>query len=201
MKNVCVVLIILAAFTAGYAQYGGMGGFTYNMSQPMSETKDWIQEFSWRGFSLQYYYFSSDKTSLGLESGWCVFGQRLDGVTNLPNGAISGTQIRELSALPFLVTGNYYFKPLGDEISPYISLGLGGYYITDKLSLGIFALQEDNLHFGVAPELGFLIPVGDDYIKFALKYNRAVPAGKSTIGEKRGYSFMGINVGVAFSAF
>ncbi|MBN1482611.1 hypothetical protein EH223_11245 [candidate division KSB1 bacterium] len=201
MKKVVIFLVIASACSSLYAQYGGLAGFTYCTSQTMGETKEWIQDYSWRGFAVQYNHFRSAKTSLGFETGWNVFGQRVDGVVSLPNGAISGTQIREFSAIPILVTGNYHFKSLWEEVSPYIAIGLGGYYITDKLSAGIFALQTDNLHFGVAPELGFYIPAGDGFLKLALKYNRAVPAGESTVGDKRGFSFLGLNVGLAFSTF
>jgi hypothetical protein len=201
MKNIIVILVLITAFTSLYAQQGGLVGISYCTSQTMGETKEWIQDFSWRGASIQYNYFNTFKTSLGFETGWNVFGQRVDGVTVLSNGAISGTQIREFSAIPFLVTGNYHFKSLWEEISPYISIGVGAYYITDKLSAGVFALQKDNLHFGVAPEFGFYIPAGDGFIKLAIKYNRATPSGESTLGDKRGYSFLGLNVGLAFSSF
>lgn len=201
MKKRFVILAIIAAISSGYAQYGGISGFTYSTAQTMGETKEWIQEYSWRGFALQYNYFMTDKTSLGFETGWNVFGERLDGVTTLAQGAISGTQIRELSAIPFLFTGNYHFKPLWDDISPYMSIGLGAYYVTDKLSAGVFARNVDNLHFGIAPEFGFYVPVGDVFLKFALKYNRAAPAGESSIGDKRGYSFLALNAGLAFTTF
>ena len=201
MKKLFVLLAIFATISPVLAQYGGMAGFTYNTSQTMGETKEWIQDFSWRGFSVQYNYFGSDRTSLGVEMGWNVFGERVSGVAVLSNGAISGTQIREISVVPFLITGNYHFASLWEDISPYISIGLGAYYITDKLSAGVFSLSKDNLHFGIAPEFGFYIPAGDGFLKFALKYNRAVPAGESVLGEKRGYSFLGINVGLGFPTF
>ena len=198
MKNIIVILLV-TAFSSLYAQQGGLAGISYCTSQTMGETKDWIQEYSWRGTSIQYNYFYSYNTSLGFETGWNVFGQRVDEVATLANGAISGTQIREFSAIPILVTGNYHFKSLWEEVSPYISIGVGAFYIMDKLSAGVFALQKDNLHFGVAPEFGCYIPVGDGFLKLALKYNRAAPAGESTLGDKRGYSFLGLTVGLAFS--
>ena len=201
MKKVFVILVLVTAFSSLYAQRGGIAGFTYCTSQTMGETKEWIQEYSWRGFAVQYNYFSSYKTSLGFEAGWNVFGQRVDEVATLSSGAISGTQIREFSVIPLLVTGNYYFKSLREEISPYISIGLGAYYISDRLSAGVFSLQKNNWHFGVAPELGFYIPAGRGFVKLALKYNRAAPAGESTVGGKRGYSFLGINIGLVFPAF
>ena len=201
MKKVFIFLALVTAFSSLYAQQGGLAGFTYCTSQTMGETKEWIQNYSWQGLAIQYNYFSSFKTSLGFETGWNVFGQRVDEVATLENGAISGTQIREFSAIPILITGNYHFKSLWEEISPYIAIGLGGYYITDKLSAGVFARQTDNFHFGVAPELGFYIPAGDGFLKLALKYNRAVPAGESTVGDKRGFSFLGLNVGLAFPTF
>ena len=201
MKNIIVILVLVTAFSSLYAQQGGIAGISYCTSQTMGETKDWIQDFSWRGAAIQYNFLYSNTTSLGFETGWNVFGQRVDEVATLANGAISGTQIREFSAIPILVTGNYHFKSLWEEVSPYISIGLGAYYITDKLSAGVFALQTDNLHFGIAPELGFYIPAGDAFLKFALKYNRAAPAGESTLGDKRGFSYLGLNVGLAFTTF
>ena len=69
MKKLLVLLAIFTAFSPAFAQYGGVAGFTYNTSQTMGESKEWIQDFSWRGFAVHYNYFHSDRTSVGVEMG------------------------------------------------------------------------------------------------------------------------------------
>ena len=63
MKKIAFVLILIFVCFQAKAQPGGLGGFAYSMGQPTWETKDFINEFSWRGIAIEYKHFNSQSLS------------------------------------------------------------------------------------------------------------------------------------------
>ena len=43
----------------------GYTSLSYNTAAPLGDTKDFIQTYSWRGISLESYWFLSDNLTLG----------------------------------------------------------------------------------------------------------------------------------------
>ena len=57
-----------------------------------------------------------------------------------------------------MLNAHYYMGEKG-EIRPYAGLSAGGYYVNQELQVGIATFQNDSWEWGVAPELGVIIPV------------------------------------------
>ncbi len=184
-----------------YAQPGGIGGIAYSTGQTAWDTRDFIQDYSWRGVAVEYKHITSQVFSYGFQFGWNNFGQRVDDVVVLENGAISGTQIRKLGVIPILVSLNYHAASLYSEISPYLTLNVGTYYVREQYQLGIFVSDRRAWHLALAPEIGVYIPVNDAYLQLAVKLNHAFAAGDYFGGGSKEFSFLTINIGVAFPTF
>ena len=62
------------------------------------------------------------------------------------------------------------------------------------------ALEENNWHFGMAPEIGLMFPGYSSIFFINLRYTYAFKAGQ-TVGGNEGtdWQYFGLNVGVAFS--
>ncbi len=184
-----------------YAQPGGIGGISYSTAQTMWETRDFIQDYSWRGLAVEYKHMTSEVFSYGFQFGWNNFGQRVDDVIELDNGAISGTQIRKLGVIPILVSLNYHAGSLYSEASPYLTLNVGAFYMREQYQFGVFVSDRSAWHFALAPEIGVYIPVSDAYLQLALKLNHAFAAGDYFGGGSKEFSYLTLNIGVAFPTF
>ena len=196
IKSLIIAFVLLPGFQA-HAQNSGLFQVTYNMAAPMGDTKDFTDGYSWRGFNIGGRWFVNKNLSWGLNFGWNIFDQKITGTTEIENGAATGTQIRYLNSWPMMLNTHYYF---GSKYSfrPYVGLNAGTYYIYERLDFGIYTIDRDNWHFGLAPELGFTYPVSESLLLVNLQYNYAFASGTSIGGSAKAFSYIGINVGFAF---
>ena len=96
---VCTVFLI----NVGNAQ-SSIWAFTYDVGVPMGETSDYIDNASWRGFTVQGRSFINPNFSIGGSFSWQVFNSRTDETVNFSfqpegadkpiNGTLSGEQLR-----------------------------------------------------------------------------------------------------------
>ena len=202
MKKIILlfIMILLANFQAK-AQFGGLGGISYSTGHPIWDTRDFINNLSWRGISIDYKHFQSKSFSWGAHVGWNSFAQRIDDVLVFEQGAISGTQVRKLGAIPILVNINYFATSLYSSVCPYLALNVGTYYMRETISLGIYGSNKGVWHIALSPEIGTYIPIGDMYLQFALKLNNALKAGSYLGDEKKELSWISLNIGASLPLF
>ena len=200
MKYIIVVFMIILLCTSAFAQKG-YGGISWNISVPTEDLKDFIDETSFRGFGIEFRSFITKHISIGGVTGWNIMDQRLSGTFELENGAITGTQIRYLNSFPIMLTSHLHIGSPRAAIRPYIGLGAGAYYITERFEIGVNLFEESNWKFGIAPEIGFLFPTDYVSIMTSLKYNQAFESGESISKESRSTSYWGINIGILFPTY
>jgi len=163
----------------------------YQAALSSGDTKDFTDQFSFRNFAVEGRALLNDKMSAGLFLGWNVFNEEVDGTVNFSGVDINGYQFRYVNAIPILVTAHYY---LGSGRGPqaYLGVGVGTYYIENRLEVGISALTDDNWHFGLAPEVGIMLPPAANMATYlSVKYNWAFEAG----GFEHTYWTFGIGIG------
>jgi opacity protein-like surface antigen len=151
----CLLLLIVAP---AHAQ-DWFWGATWGVSFGDGTTKDYIGNESFRNFGIEGRKFVSPNTSVGLSFNWTVFNEKTNTTSQIPGGAVSGTQFRYINAFPLLVTAHKYF---GDDEGTmlYVGAGTGAYAIKRRTEVGVFAVNTDSWHFGLAPEVGVIIPFG-----------------------------------------
>ncbi len=177
---------------SGYYPQEFLWGISWNVGIPTSNTKDYTDKTSFRGAGLEGRKFVKPDLTLGLSFSWNVFNEksfRTDPVEST-GGEISGTQFRTLNIFPLLANIHKYWGYYGG-LRPYIGLGAGAYIIENRRELGLFSLQETNWHFGVAPEVGILMPSGRFLGFFNVRYNYTTSAGMTPE-----QSYLGFNVGL-----
>src|SRR5262245_9195752 len=155
-------LVILGMAPASQAQFAGdsYGAITYNMGLPVSDTKDFTDAYSWRGMGLEFRKFVKPTTSVGLSLGWNVFHQEVNGTLEIGNnrGHATGNQDRTINAFPLMVGFQFYGGHEGGT-RPYFGLYGPGYYVEQRLDLGIYSFQDDGWNWGLAPEVGLIMPL------------------------------------------
>ncbi len=199
-KNMKWMLLIMIALLIpakdGFAQRW-FGSATYQMSLPSGDTENFVGETSFAGFGMDFRYNFQRNATVGFNFGWNIFHERVSETVYLETdnpGAITGTQDRYLNALPIMANAHYYIGKRGN-IQPYIGLNLGGYYMYQKFSIGVSTIEEDSWEWGVAPEIGVIIPINREVgVIVNGKYNYAF-TGESILGGDINHSYMGFNIG------
>ncbi len=156
------------------AQGGGIWNFNWNMGFPIGSTKDFISSPSFRGFSIEGRGFVTDKITVGGIGAWSVFYENLEWSLQEQNTTTTyGYKRRYLNIMPLMVTAHYYFSQ--GQIQPYIGTGIGPYYIESRDFMGLYYIQGKEWHFGIAPEVGIIMPFGSSNagVNVNFKYNYA----------------------------
>ena len=168
---------------------------TYQGGLAAGDTKEFTDEFSWRGLGLEARTMVKPNVSVGGFVGWNVFKGEEDGTISLGGADVSGFQSRFVNAVPLLVTAHVYSNSSRrDGMRPYIGGGIGTYWIENRLELGRTGLEVDNWHFGLTPEVGFILPAQNQVEGyFSVKYNYAFEAGGLT------HSYWTFGIGIAAS--
>jgi hypothetical protein len=77
---------------------------------------------------------------------------------------------------------------------------LGTYFIVQELEIGVLFLNDDDRHFGLAPEFGLMLSSFRGTIFFVnALYNYAIKADQHLKGQGKDRPYRGINVDVFLS--
>ncbi len=199
MKNK-LFLIVFMALTINLSAQSFLSVLSYSTALPVGNTGDFVNDFTWRGFSIEGRSFTQRNLSFGIMFGWNYFDQRTDETIQLSDGAVSGTQIRYLDVIPIMASMHYYLGPKRRKaMRPFLGLSAGTYIISQRLDIGIWAFRRSNWHFGLAPEAGVLVPLGNTSLALSVKYNYAFDAGEDFYEfTDNSHSYISFNIGFAF---
>ena len=193
MKYILTILVALLISSAGYSQ--SLYSMNYTMSLGVGDQGDYISSASFRGLTFDGRGFISDQFSMGGLFTWSTFYEKLGGATvSEQTLTLTGTQYRYINAFPILLTAHYYTSDDPYSTRAYLGGGIGAYKINKRTNIGTYSFEDRYWHFGIAPEVGVLIPISmDTQFNISLKYHYVFKA-KNTID----YSWFGLNVGFAW---
>ena len=142
-------VLLLVPLGAAPVQAQSWWGLTYAPSIPLSNTKDFADNASWRGINLEYKKAVKENVTAGLSFGWHVFDEQTDEVLSGFGVDISGDQFRYINSFPLLANVSYFLgKPGG--VRPFIGADVGVYpavpQLRDRLRLEPRVLSPT--HFG-----------------------------------------------------
>lgn len=131
---------------------------TYQVSFPAGDTQKFVDEVSFRGAGLDFRRTLSGGTSAAVMMAWNVFHERTEGTLDFGYGAVSGSQDRYINSFPVMIGILQYF---GNKRStrPYIALNGGGFVLIKTFRIGVTEIEEDEWEWGLAPEVGVVIPI------------------------------------------
>ena len=164
-------IIALAIFSSALAMNGQevIWKMTYDVGFPLSATKEFAGQVSWRGLSLDVDRFVNDRLAVGMGFAWSTFIEKEpDSYYERDRILLHGTQMRYINNMPLMARISYYM-PM-DMFETYFSLGIGTAWQETRREIGTFAFTGNYWHFALAPELGVILPVGTSYVNAKVKY-------------------------------
>lgn len=157
-KTIIISFILLASFGTAFSQT--IFTLSYEPATPLGEMRDFIGKTSFRGLSASGNWFLGKKITLGATIQWTGFYEKVDRETfEIEGSAITSTVWKEFYILPLYVNAKYHFLEEGMFL-PYAGLSAGASYIEQLAQVGTFEFTEIHWRFGLAPEVGTLIPMG-----------------------------------------
>jgi hypothetical protein len=200
MKYIKIILpLMLITFSTLSQNY--MTGLSWSMGFASGKTTDFIGAPSFTGCSLEGHRLMSRTVSLGFETGWNILNEQNADLITVNNTSISGQQGRYLNIIPVLLSASYYIKSSKSaKFVPFIRANVGTYYILQRFDIGVFTIDNDNWHFGVSPELGFMYSTSKQIsLLVNAKYNYAFDSGTRLGGdETNDYAFYSLNLGITY---
>ena len=169
--------------------------FQYGMSAPTSDLKTFTPGTHFRNVAIDGRYVLNPNTTVGFTVGWSVMNTITTEVSSVGGADIGGTQFRYINSFPVMASIHRYLgAPRGTR--PYIGLSAGPQAIERRVEVGLYQINDNNWHFGFAPEIGVILPF-DRYMKgmVNVKYNHALAAGE--FGQS--YQYFTFNIGIAWA--
>ncbi|MGD8868978.1 MAG: hypothetical protein PVI01_15220 [Gemmatimonadales bacterium] len=184
-KLLTSLLLVFVLGTPAYAQEDWFFGVAYETSLASGTAADFASPFSWRGASFTGRRAVRDNFTVGFLTGWHVMNDEGVASTSLDDQGlqqgldITGYTLRYINSFPIMASFFWYSgMPGGSRL--YLGGNLGGYYIERRVEVNVFAISRERLHFGAAPEVGIVTPLGWRGRGFAgARYNWAASSGGS----------------------
>jgi len=179
---VAALALFVAAFVAqpadAYDEW--LWALNWNIMIPEGDTADFIKDTSYRGMSLEGRKWQGDNLTVGFMLGWNVLNQKLTTTQAITgdNGAadITGTQYRYINTFPVMAGVHMYLGSWGTTRIFAGAMG-GGYVVERRVELGLFAVESQKWQWGVAPEIGILLPFESSVGFISARYNYAFENG------------------------
>lgn len=142
---------------------------TYDVGIPFSETKEFTDQASWRGLTLDFDRFIGDNLALGMGFSWSTFVEK-ESDSDYQRGdlLLHGTQVRYNNNIPLTVKIAYY-KPV-NTLELFGSLGVGTVWQETRREIGTFAFDGSYWQFALVPEVGVLFPAGGTNLTARVRY-------------------------------
>ena len=192
MKKILLLFVSVIGFQMVHAQKG-YGALTYSMAVPMGDMKNYIDQVSYRGVNMEFYWHLKQNIDVGAEVGWNVFYNREDKTTYTDETAsITGVQYRYINAVPILA-GVRWRKPGGD-LQPYVGAGIGTSSMNRSTDFGLYRFENNTWQFCLRPEAGIIYKMSDVTSATAgVKYY-----ANFKNDEQDAQTFLTVNVGFVF---
>jgi len=187
-----IVTLTLFFVALGLSAQEVIWKMTYDVGIPFSTTKEFTNQASWRGLSLDFDRFVGDNLAVGMGFSWSTFVEKeADSDYQRENILLHGTQVRYINNIPLTVRLSWY-QPL-DMMELYGTLGVGTAWQEKRQEIGTFAFVGNYWQFALTPEAGIIFPVGSSYLTAKFRY---VMAFKTD--EAPDLSYLSIGLGFAW---
>jgi hypothetical protein len=166
----------------------------YHWSLPTGDTRDYTDNDSWLGFAIEGRRFIAQDLSTSLLIGWTEFSHRTEETIA---DTVGGAQDRKLSIAPVMLGGQRYLgRPGGTQ--PYVGLYAGIYWIRQRLASGSGEFNEEDVLFGVAPEVGVALPLRPEVVMiFSARYDVPFSGGEFLEG-KQSFQYWSLGLVLAY---
>lgn len=210
LKSIFIILITILVTSSSFSQQKGkyLASIYYNMSFPLGRTSDFISDPSFAGVSFDGKQFISNNTAIGLLFGWNVFSKNETGLTQYSSGNVSGAVYGNTAyyynILPLMASVTYFPNTNRNAKTKFYMVGyVGAYSFNQQLEIGVNTFENNNWHFGLAPEIGVYYQAGrTTNLTLSTRYNYAFSSGEALNGDESNYqSWINVNLGIGYNSW
>lgn len=186
--------LLLPGLASAQAERSSWFGLAWSMAGTTGSTKDYVSDYSLRGLGLEWRQMRG-RNSYGLSLGWNAMNEETLETTTFPQVDLTGFQFRYINAYSILLSGHTYLGTPG-RARPFLGLKAGTFYVNRRVDVGLWTISDNSWHLGVAPEVGFVVPLkqsyGSESFYTAFRYNYGLKAGDTPT-----QSWYSIDIGIA----
>ena len=199
------LMALVPAHSSGAQSTPYMGTFTWSTALPSGDTKGFVDQYSWLGFTFEGDHFIRQNLSIGAIIGWQEIYHEDDLTSfDFETGTATGRMYKHLMVLPLLFRARYWSGTDTDMdrmVYPFAGLSVGTYRIRQTVDFGIITVDETHWHFGLAPEAGVLFGRRNGGVAWSLtaRYNYPFNAGDYLNGDNAAWSYWSFALGVGFT--
>ena len=122
IKTIVLGLSLVIALNGNAQVVDYYSTVNYSVAVPLGDTKDFVSNPSFRGFSFEFGRFFTEEISVGFLFAWSVFNESFPRDTyELEDLTLTGNLYRYINAFPIMAVGRYHFSP-DSKFRPYLGL-------------------------------------------------------------------------------
>ena len=169
-KNIVILTILFSALTMSAQDV--IWKFTYDIGIPLSQTKEFTDQVSWRGLALDFDRLVGDHFAVGMGFSWSTFLEKEpDSYYETDNVLMHGTQVRYINTIPLLARFSWIQHFISTDMTVFGTMGVGTLWQETRREVGSIAFVGDYWQFALAPEVGMIFPVGfSSYLTAKVRY-------------------------------
>ncbi len=177
MKSIFVLTLMLVAGFAGTAMAENTFGVAWNIGLPTGNTNEFTPGLSLRGVTFEGRTFVRPDVAWGGSIGWNVFNEETSGSQVFNNVTYTGKRWDYINAVPIHLAAFKYFGTNRREPRWYMGMSAGTTFIETRTEVSLYAIQEQNWHLALAPEVGVQLPWSSFIGYVSLRFHHAFEAG------------------------
>lgn len=186
-----ILTLIVIASSPQFMAAQGRFALTYNTALPLGETAELAGQFSFGGAGIEGRWGVGSGFDIGFNASWNSFYEKESGSFTEGTTTLTGTQYRYINAYPILFTA---YKSFGNSetFHPYVGLGVGAIKADHRKEMGLWYVDSNKWHFGVAPEIGAIITTARSFdFLVSIRYNYG-----AKVSDSPSVSYLGLNLGI-----
>jgi len=154
MKKIFLLFLTVITLQAVYGQKG-YSAVSYSMGFSTGDFNEYVDQVSYRGINMEFYWHVKPNLDAGVEVGWNVFYSKEDKKTYTEGTqSISGVQYRYTNAVPIIAGARW--RKTGGKTEPYLGAGLGTTSVNRSTDFGLYRIYNNTWQFCVRPEAGLI---------------------------------------------
>jgi len=154
MKKIFLLFLTVITLQAVYGQKG-YSAISYSMGFSTGDFNEYVDQVSYRGVNMEFYWHVKPNLDAGVEVGWNVFYSKEDKKTYTEGTqSISGVQYRYTNAVPIIAGARW--RKTGGKTEPYVGAGLATTSVNRSTDFGLYRIYNNTWQFCVRPEAGLI---------------------------------------------
>jgi opacity protein-like surface antigen len=188
--------------TPGVGQGQTLWQLNWEVLGPIGDFKNYISDWSLRGFSLEGRYLINKNIAVGGSFSFNRWEQTY-GMITAPvaignvNGVVTGPLYRYNDMFGLRATAHYYFD-VGGAIQPYAGFGIGGVWSYAYQQVVDLSRSQDSFNFIIDPEVGVLATLLKGSTSLALNFGFRYTFTTASPGQTSNASTIGFIIGLGW---